>query len=67
MLLVQVTRYVEWTMIFVNALKDSASALLTVLYIIVVMVLILASLMFYIENDHWDESCGGIIALKLWS
>lgn len=52
-------RYVHWVNIFAQALSHSASALLTVAYIILVMVLIFASLMFYIENDHWDPLCGG--------
>ena len=45
--------------IFTQALSRSASALLTVLYIIMVMVLVLSAIMFYMENDHWDPTCGG--------
>ena len=55
----QVSRYVKWVNIFTQALGHSASALLTVLYIIMVMVLVLSAVMFYLENDHWDPTCGG--------
>lgn len=57
--ILKVSRYVRWVNIFTQALSHSASALLTVVYIIFVMVLVLAAVMFYLENDRWDPVCGG--------